>query len=323
MKGKHLFGIVALMLMTLSAIGVYGQSVPLDLVEVQLEDVELFPSSFGVNRLDVERGQEVEVEIHLDAFDDVNDVEVEAFLSGYEYNDVESISDKTHVFDAEAGVTYIKKLRLKFPDLMDVDEYKLRIIISDRDNFEVIESFDLLIDTKRHDLKFSDIMLYPESDVKSGTALLARVRLENYGQKDESDVKVRVSIPELSLSAVDYINEIEEDEEEETEEMYLRIPCAKPGDYAVKIDVWSNEGHDSLTASRSITVSEGDMCKQLAAPTPATTQVVSAPAAPAEAPKADAKGNVRTALEVILLVLVALLVIVGLIIGFSRLKAEE
>ena len=62
--------------------------------------------------------------------------------------------------------------------------------------------------------------------------MLATVRVENKGQKDEDDVKVTVSIPALGLSATDYIDEVEEDEEEETEELFIRMPkCAEAGQY--------------------------------------------------------------------------------------------
>jgi len=320
--------IIALVLLIVTSVAATAQFLPISIDEVQVEDVTLEESFFDVNRLDLERGQEIEVEIHISAFEDLDNIEVTAFLSGYEYNDVDPISDQTHVFRVEENVKYIKKLNLKLPDLAEVDRYKLRILVSDRDNFETIQSYDILLDTKRHDLKISDIILYPDQEVKSGTALLTRVRVENYGQKDENDVKVRVTIPDLGLSAVDYINEVESDEEEETEEMYLKLPCAKAGEYAVKIDVSYDEGHRSLSASRTIKVSEGDLCKQLAAPTATTTQVVTQPAQPTvnltvPTVPAPQKSVLRTALEVILLVLVGLLVIVGLVIGFSRMKENS
>jgi len=320
MQAKWFFGILALLIVALSAVS-YGQSVPVFISEVQLDDVTLVQSPFD-NRLDVERGKEVELEIQLEAFGDADDVEVMAFLSGYEYNNVEPVNDRTPTFEVEDGVRYIKRLHLKIPDLVETDDYKLRIIVSDRNNFEFILNYDLKLDTKRHDLKIKEVMIYPESDVKSGTALLARVRVENYGQKDEEDVRVRVSIPDLGLSVVDYINEVESDEEEETEEMYLKLPCAKPGTYGVKVDVAYNNGKSTLAQSRSINLVEGDLCKALAAPTAQTTQVTQTPA-PAAVQPAPQKSMLRTALEIILLVLVVLLVLVGLVIGFGRMRADS
>ncbi len=321
MQAKWLFGILALFVVALSAM-TFAQSVPISIGEVRVDDISLVQSGFGFNRLDVERGQQVEVRITLDAFDNAKDVEVQAFLTGYEYNNVEPVSDRTPTFDVQNGVTYVKRLHLKIPDLVDTDDYKLRIIVSDRNNFEQIENFDLKIDTKRHDLKIKDIILYPDTAVKSGTALLARVRVENYGQKDEENVKVRVSVPDLGLSVVDYINKVRADKEEETEEMYLKLPCAKPGVYGVKIDVSYNEEHSTLSQSRTVSMSEGDLCKATAAPTAQTTQVVQVQPVQPTPVVAPQKSALRAALEIILLILVALLVIIGLVIGFGRMNSD-
>ena len=319
--------ILAVLLMAVSAISVYGQQVPVDITEVKLDNVELEQSFAGFNRLDVDRGQEVTVEVQLEAFANQDNVQLTAFVSGYEYNDVEPMSVSSHVFRVQEGVKYVKKLKITIPNQVDVDEYKLRIMITDRNNFEQSQTYDLKIDTKRHDLKVKDILLFPEADVKTGTALLARVRLENYGQKNENDVKVSVRIPELSASAVDYINEIRASHEEETEEMYIKLPCAKPGEYVARIDVSYDNGHQSLSSSRPVHVTEGDLCKQTASPTASTTQVVAQPPITqvnvTALPEPQPKSMLRNALEIILLVLVSLLVIVGLVIGFTRMNDEN
>jgi len=103
-----------------------------------------------------------------------------------------------------------------------------------------------------------DVTLFPGKIVQAGTALLTTVRVENKGERDEDDVKVEVRIPDLGLSAVDYIEEVEFDEEEETEEIFLRIPtCTEPGRYPVEIIVSFDEGFEETRETTSITVLSG------------------------------------------------------------------
>jgi hypothetical protein len=299
-----------------------AQELPLSLEEVQVEDVTIYLDDD--NLLDLERGQKFEVEMHILALADIDDVEIIAFMSGYEYNDVAPISAQIGPYDFDANTTYVKKVYLTLPDDVDEDDYKLRILLSDRNGEEYVENFNLKIDVPRHLLKIKDAVLFSGHSLKAGTALIASVRVENKGERDEDDVKVTINVPELALKASDYIDEIESDEEEETEEIFLKLPnCAEPGLYLVTIDVLYNNGHDKVSGATQIEVLENPDC----APEPAPTVIVQEPpvnTTGAEAGDAEAAGagasKVRTVLEIILIVLVALLVIVGLVIGFSRLK---
>src|SRR3989338_7732645 len=136
MKKISLLIALLLSLVLVSAVN----ALPVTLDKVEVDDVEL--SASAVNRLSVERGQDVEVEVRLSSSDKLKNVEVEAFLSGFEYNDVSRVSDLTQVFDMDTNVTYVKKLRLKLSDLVEEDDYKLRIIVSDRNNDEEVENND-------------------------------------------------------------------------------------------------------------------------------------------------------------------------------------
>jgi len=308
---------VILFSVLLSALMVTAGSIPVAIERAEIDDTEIDVS--GKNILDIERDQEFELELELRASEDVDDVEIRAFISGYEYNDVRSISDSIGPIDLDANVTYVRRMDLSLPDDVDVDDYKLRLIISDRNGEEAIYTYDLQINTERHKLKIEDVYLSPGHSITAGQALLATVRLENKGQKDEDDVKVTVSIPALGVSDTDYIDEIEEDEEEETEELFLRLPkCAEAGVYDVNVDVWYNNDHDKESGTMQINVLENPSC----APEPEPVVVVqeAEPEAPVEEASSDSAGKVRAALEVILLVLVALLVIVGLVIGFTRMR---
>jgi hypothetical protein len=320
---KALTTVLFSLLLVLSSVMVAAQlqDVPVQIMRAEIDDTEIEP--FGLNKLDIERDQEFELELELEAWEDANDVEIRAFISGYEFNDVADIEDHIGPFDFDANVTYKKKMHLALPDDVDVDDYQLRVIISDRNGWEWVYNYALQVDTKRHDMKIEDVTLSPGNAVKAGQALLATVRLENKGQKDEDDVKVTVAIPALGVSASEYIEEVESDEEEETEELFLRLPkCAEPGVYDLVVEAWYNDQHSKVSDSGKVTVLENEACT----PEPAPVVVVQQAQNQSTSTEVSASGSeskVRSALEIILLVLVALLVIVGLIIGFSRMRGEE
>ena len=249
-----------LMLFLIGVLSIGAQALQIAVDEVSVEGTSLAPAP-QVNWLDLERGQEIEVRIELTGLADVDNVEVMAFISGYEYNDQEPMSDTTHVFDVEENVTYVKKLNLVLPSRVEEDNYLLRIIVSDRAGDEIVENYQLKVDVPRHALEIRDVIFSPEDYVQTGRALLTTVRIKNIGDKTEDSVKVSVSIPALGISASDYIDEIEAGDSTTSEELYMRIPpCAESGDYTVKVDVEYDEGFEEISTTETITVEEGDTC---------------------------------------------------------------
>ncbi len=215
----------------------------------------------SVNRLNVERGEEYTLQIVFTSLANLNDVEVEAFISGYEYSGHNKISDVIGPFDAGLNVTYSKKLKLTIPDDADQDSYKLRLFISDRNNDPLVANFNLEIALPRHDVDIEDIIINPNKVVEAGSAIVVTVRVENNGIKDEDDVRVKVTIPELGLSNVEYIDEIESEDEESTEEIFVRIPrCTEPGVYDVDVEVAYSNKHETVTAKETIQVLEDESC---------------------------------------------------------------
>ncbi len=250
MNTNKILGFLALLI--LAATLANAQVLPLTVDNVEIDDTDILPNQ--TNRLDVERGDVYDVEVKITALADVDDVELEAFISGYEYNDIERVSDTTHTFDADAGVTYVKKLKVTIPDDVEEDDYKLRVIISDRNSDPIVMQYNLKLDVPRHAVRIDDIVISP-SKVEAGKAILATVRVENKGEKRQDDVRVTISIPELGVSGIDYIEQIDEEDEEETEEIFVKVPSnAKSGRYLVKVDVQFDELHRTLSESREIEI---------------------------------------------------------------------
>ncbi|MBS3147536.1 hypothetical protein J4219_01485 [Candidatus Woesearchaeota archaeon] len=298
-----------------------AQNVPSFIVDSEVDGTELidFAGAGSINKLNIDRNQEFELRLEVTSLVNADNLLVRASIDGYEFSSDEDISAKYGPFKLGANNTKIIKLTMHLPDDVELDQYLLRIDLSDRNNAKDTYEYLLAVDAPRHAMKIMDVTFNPGSTVTAGQSLLGRVRLENKGQKDEQDVKVVVSIPELGLSATQYIEEVENgDEQEETEEFFMRLPrCAEPGVYDVKVAATYNDGHDTVGTTSKITVLENEDCNE--APVVIVQPVQNA--TPVE-PAVPAGNSLRTALEVVLLVLVALLVVVGLIIGFSRMREE-
>ena len=322
---KALTTILFSILLLLSAVVVSAQQrvvpVTIEHAEIDSTDIDDFEGCGCTNQLDIERNQDFTLKLELFGWQDSKDVEIRAFISGYEFNDVNAINDQIGPFDFFENVTYVKKMKLTLPDDVNVDKYLLRVVISDRNGWAQAYNYALSVDTKRHDVKIKDVTLSPGNSVKASQALLARIRVENKGQKEERDIKVSASLPALGVSAAGYVDKVKSDDEKESEELFLKLPkCADPGVYDLNVDVWYNDGHNKVSQSTKVTVLENEQCK----PEPQPTVIVQQAVNQTEAPASDASaGKVRNALEIILLVLVALLVIVGLILGFTRMRGEE
>jgi hypothetical protein len=195
-----------------------------------------------------------------------DNVQVEARIRGYEFNDI--IGDISNAFNVYANTNHYKRLNIKLPVRMESSSYKLRVTVTDAFGEEVSKTYDLKIIQQESGIWIRELMLNPDNSVQAGRALLASVRLRNIGERDERHgVRVKVSIPGLEVAATDYIDEIRVDETITSEELYLRIPsCAKPGVYDVLLEVTYKDGDKQLTASRQIEVAEGEFCETTTTP---------------------------------------------------------
>jgi hypothetical protein len=324
MKAKTM-GMICLFLIIALAASAYAM--PVEIERVKLDGTTL--SESGTNRLDIEKNQDYEVMVKLTALEDIKNAEVKVFVSGFEYSSTEPAQEDFGPFNLDANHSKTIKFDIDFSDEFEEDDYLLRVMVIDRDDGAEIETYRIKVDVPRNSLKIEDVIFYPESNLKDGEALLASVRVENNGEKDQDDVRVTVAIPELAMMARSYLNEVEAEDEEPTEEMYMKVPrCAQPGLHEVLITVEYSEGHYATSTTRYINIEETPACMPVVeAPvegTEATPEVVDGELTEAQEPEVRSTSKVRKALEIILLILVVLLVIIGLVIGLGRLgRAEE
>src|SRR3989338_5089025 len=238
---KKVFSLLAVFIIGVLMSSMAFAAITVDFVKVNGDEVTESATNFI---LDVDRGDDLDVKVRLKSNVDLNDLQIEAVLRGVDSR--ETVDDITDTFDMKTNVSYTKTLSLPLIDKIDQDKYKLRIRISDRDSNTTEKTYELDIGTERHDVLVKDVVLSPSTEVKAGRALLATVRINNRGEKDEDVVKVVVSIPDLGVSAADFIDELEaennDDDQATTEEMFLRIPDdAETGEYEVVVDVFFDD----------------------------------------------------------------------------------
>ncbi|MCK4589114.1 MAG: hypothetical protein KAT77_01635 [Nanoarchaeota archaeon] len=218
-------------------------------------------------RGDIERGDNINVEVRLAAEEDIDGIEVEVSVKGYEHGRSRKTSESTDLFDVKEGRTYYKDLDIELPQDLDYDNdgddenenvYALRIEVSDKYHREEVWNVLLEINTPRHKLNIDDVLFSPGQTVQAGRSLLTSVRVENFGQRDEDNVKVTFTIPELGVADYDYIEEVEVNDEKMTEELFVRIPAdAENKDYEAKVVVDYDDGYKTVEETFVITVIGG------------------------------------------------------------------
>ena len=234
-----------------------------DLTNVNIKSIEVNGNNVnfvGGEVIAVDEGQVMEVKVGLtnDGVD-VEDIEVEVEISGYEYDDYENLDDSTHLFDLAAGTTKYVNLEVQMPNKLDKDEYWLRIRVMDKNTAAIVETVMLAVEPSRHGIDIKDVAFSPGNTVKAGRSLLTTVLLENYGDKTEKDVKVTVSMPELGVSATEYVDVVATDnhniEYEDVPEMFLPIPAtAAEGEYSVVVTAKYDDLRETVSETYTVLV---------------------------------------------------------------------
>jgi len=260
---KKLLSLMALFvvsLLTISMVSAYVPHQDLEIVSVKVNDEQIY-SGQSIQKLAVEEGQKLSIRVGLQnlANAKISDLEVDAKISGYkESSNYASLEDSTTLFDINNGVVKYVNLEVSLPnDLKNDEDYSLRIRVTDQKSVPLTVEVSLQFEAKRHGVEIADVVFAPSTSVKAGRSLLTTVLLENFGEKTEKDVKVTVAIPELSISATEFVDSLASDnvEYEDVPEMFLPIPAATAaGDYQVKVTVDFNNMKDTITKTYKITV---------------------------------------------------------------------
>lgn len=247
-------------LLTFSLVSAYVPHQDLEIVSVKVNDEQIYNGQ-STQKLAVEEGQKLSIRVGLQnlANAKISDLEVDAKISGYkESANYASLEDATTLFDINAGVVKYVNLEVSLPnDLKNDEDYSLRVRVTDQKSAPLTVDIPLQFEAKRHGIEIADVIFAPSASVKAGRSLLTTVLLENFGEKTEKDIKVTVAIPELSVSASEFIDSLASNniEYEDVPEMFLPIPAtAVAGDYQVKVTIDFNNLKDTVIKTYTVKV---------------------------------------------------------------------
>ncbi len=183
-----------------------------------------------------------------DVRDEVTDVKVRAYVEGYK-GDIEDETSRFHVLE---GNTYTKKLSLKLPSSMDLDDLSeslkllVRISAKGEDSLEVF--FPLEIQKETYSLNLLSIDM--EDVAVVGNTVSLEVVVENNGNERLDNVYVRASIPGLETSRKVYVGDLAPDADQfdddindaVSKKIYLTVPkTAAPGNYELEVEAYNYE----------------------------------------------------------------------------------
>jgi uncharacterized membrane protein len=213
--------------------------------------------------LRTEVGEELDIRVKLEAYDNISDVEISARLVGYEHADRDPLRvyDVEHIDEMQENDVEFVSLTLNAPLLIDKDHYYIRIEVLGRDvNYDFVSNINLNVIGEDNLVVIRRVSFDP-AEVVAGRALRARVRLENLGEEDEDDVFVTLAIPGLgpNMAVTADVDELDQNELTTTEDLLLRVPeCANPGLYDVVTTVYYDDGYGKTEAVSQIRVIEGE-----------------------------------------------------------------
>lgn len=241
---------------------VYAQ--PAKLYEVKVNGIVADPAQ----SIYVERGQDAIVELYFIGADDfnVNNVEVydgvrvEASIGGYEHGKIEAYT--AEAFEVMEGVSYRKVLRFSIPaDIEANKDYTLNVRIWNADG-EHSGTFSLRVEPTRHLLSVYEAIISPQK-VEAGKTVFVSAMIENVGDRKEDRATISISIPELGIETVRFLDELinldennnDDDENEQVVDLALDIPeNARAGEYDLVIKLGYNRGHTESEKTYKIVV---------------------------------------------------------------------
>ena len=252
---KKIMGL-GIILFSFIVLATMAHALPVTIEDVKIDNDVIYPIAAGqTNILELERGQDfdLKVRVHANPGTTLDHVQISAEIKGSEFKDV--ISDSTESFKLKESVSTIKRLKLHVPSRLEQDNFRLRVRVEDRDGATTQTDYEIQISSKRNQITIKDIILSPENEIKAGRTLVTSLRLKNTGQRDQKGVKIKISIPELGVSATDYVSELEKESDKNDQatsnNIFLRIPDdADTGVYTLRAEVYFRDG-DEVTAKET------------------------------------------------------------------------
>ncbi len=248
-----------------------GNELPVNIKNVHIQGSPV--NTWGTTKLNVYQDEKINVEFELVALDDLEDIEAEVTINGFDYTRDSDLSEILGPINMVDNARYQFEANLKLPSKVEDDTYKLRIHLFDRTHDMKARTFELAINRPDHEIAIREIITTPEYEVKAGRALLVDLGIKNQGQYDEEHLKISLKVPELKISNTFYLDDLESGELDYAEDALLMIPMsAESGVYELVASVEYYEQELETSTTHKFEVIEGDSFNF--ASTEATVQAV-------------------------------------------------
>lgn len=259
---KNIFVVLVALMIAVVSSTLVSATAPIQIVDVEVNGVKL--SDALTNDLDVNRGEEMDIDVWVVSTGEVEDAYFEVSLNGYRYGKYERdlVHDDKQI-DLPANRTRRYSFNLEAPVKIGTEAYDIQIEISDKKGPDVEALYPVSFGTLENEdaIVIKDFTVSPSSVVEAGRPLSFKVKVKNYGNDVLDDVSVKVSIPELGIADDEHMDNLDAEETETFEELLLRIPrCAEPGTYTAQALVKFDE-YESVMKTMVITVLESGACE--------------------------------------------------------------
>lgn len=169
---------------------------------------DLVINKFSLNDDEYEPGDiiTINVEVENDGNDEIEDVQVEVWLSE-KGKDKKIEREKSSRFDLDEDEVEKLSFELELDDDIDEGDYEVHVVVSERGNEErqcVEEIEDISVERPNRKVVIKNAIVNPSTLSCSGT-FNAEIEVKNVGRRDEDSVRVRMQSTELGINELSEI----------------------------------------------------------------------------------------------------------------------
>ncbi len=181
--------------------------------------------------------------------EDLRQAHIDAVMT---FENGDSVSDTALTFDALKGQETTKTFKLLMINSKFAQgNFDLKLSFVDEDGNTLEKNYQVKITPQKNPFAASLISLSPEDGVQAGKSLGVSINLRNTGVQPLEGIVLKVSIPELDVSSLRFIDQFKDGQ---TADFVLKIPeNAAAGTYTLKTEIKSQLSGN--TETREIPVS--------------------------------------------------------------------
>ena len=195
--------------------------------------------------------KEANLKVRVTSLENIENAHIDAILT---YGNGDSVSDATLNFNIDDGQSVFKTLKLPLVPYFRENDFKLKIKVTDTEGDFVEKEYGLKLSRQQFPFFIDRLSTNPDESVEPGKNLQVSVDVGTYGLVPSKGLKLAVSIPELGISSIKFIDDKTSSLKDIKEEFTLKIPQnTDEGSYTVRAEV-SSLFNNAETDSREVPI---------------------------------------------------------------------